>query len=241
MIAPLHGRLLPLDVGAVGAHSVPQEYRARQLAPWRVVDDGRPVPLRVVIRTALHPRLSLKEAQLCGETKPFDPAERRFHVDSSSSRDDAHNVARVGAEGLETDQHGSRRRERVSREVLEVLQVLVHLVLLDDRAVEAEQDETMRGRAVGALHRLDREWIERLPAPQRAGARRQCRRSRTDTPHVMHRDLEPCGGRVVARELVILGEARSTLIDGHRQRRVELLDHVLQVEWVDSDPAIEHV
>jgi len=41
-------------------------------------------------------------------------------------------------------------------------------------------------------------------------------------------------------ELVVLGQSRGALCGSHRERRVELLHHVLEVEGIDTHTAVEH-
>mmetsp|Transcript_16377 Transcript_16377/g.52531 ORF Transcript_16377/g.52531 Transcript_16377/m.52531 type:complete len:573 (-) Transcript_16377:780-2498(-) len=246
VVAPDRGRLLPAHVDAVGAQREALEDRPRRVLP----------PLLRRRQLALEPlagaRPHLHEAEFGAEPEPVDVAETRLEVGGRAARDDVDLVARVRGERGEAVQRGGRRRQRVVGEVVEHLSVVHHLLLLDERAVEAEEDEPPRRLDVGTGERLDVERRQLLARPHlgaegaageggAGGGGLAARVQGGGTPHVLHGHVQPGAGGVGGDEAVVLGEACGALRGRHRERGVELLNDVLEVEGVDADAAVEDV
>ena len=157
---------------------------------------------------------ALDEPQLGGEAEAGDGAETRLHVALGPSGDDPHDVGGVGGEGAEAVERGGRRRARQPVEVVKVLEVGDHHLLLDQSAVEAEEDDAAGGAAVRPRHRLRRQSRQRLPLHRRPerGEREGLRHLDAiaafwTRAHVLHGDLQPGARGVLLDERRVAVEA----------------------------------
>eukprot|EP00962_Isochrysis_galbana_P046719 scaffold18873_cov112-Isochrysis_galbana.AAC.6 len=165
------------------------------------------------------------EAQLSSQPEAAHRPEACLQVARAAARDDMHRVGRVGGQRLQAVECGRRRCQGAADEVMEEFEVIQHLLLLDERAVQAQHDQPAVGLPVGAHEGLGRQRRQRL-ARQRLGAKvaqpeRGARgrlsggQAGAGAAHVLHGHVEPGGSGVRGDEGVVLGEAGGALVGRH--------------------------
>mmetsp|Transcript_27482 Transcript_27482/g.88732 ORF Transcript_27482/g.88732 Transcript_27482/m.88732 type:complete len:466 (-) Transcript_27482:1648-3045(-) len=245
VVAPARRRFLPLHVDPVCAQHEPLKDRPCGVLPpllrRRQLSLGPDVPMR-----SKH-----AEAQLSSQPEAAHRPEACLQVARAAARDDMHRVGRVGGQRLQAVECGRRRCQGAADEVMEEFEVIQHLLLLDERAVQAQHDQPAVGLPVGAHEGLGRQRRQRL-ARQRLGAKvaqpeRGARgrlsggQAGAGAAHVLHGHVEPGGSGVRGDEGVVLGEAGGALVGRHGEGGVELLDDMLDVKGVDAHAPVEDV